>query len=119
MMKGSALKRLFALLSILVLVVFVQQMTADIALPNIAPANQQLAAEPEILVVLDTPSNFDGVARGLGFRLLSEEKMDQLGMSAKTIAVPVGQNNGDAKNILLRHFPDLIIGSSDLTAFAL
>jgi hypothetical protein len=45
--------------------------------------------------------------------------MDQLGLSAKMIAVPVGKNNGVAKKMLLRHFPDLIIGSSDLTAFAL
>jgi len=94
-------------------------MTVDIAPANPALANQEFAAEPVILVVLDPPSNFDGIARDLGFRLLSEEKMDQLGLSAKMIAVPVGKNNGVAKKMLLRHFPDLIIGSSDLTAFAL
>ena len=119
MMKGRDLKRLIALLPILVLVAFALQMTTDIAPTNRAPANQKRAAEPVILVVLDAPSNFDGVVQGLGFRLLSEEKMDQLGMSAKTIAVPVGKNDGDAKKMLLQHFPDLIIGSSDLTAFAL
>jgi hypothetical protein len=124
MTKERVLKRFIALLPILVLVAFALQMTVEFAPSNLAPANlasanQQRAAEPVILVVLDAPSNFDGVASGLGFRLLSEEKMDQLGTSAKTIAVPMGKNNDDAKKMLLQHFPELIIGSSDLTAFAL